>query len=295
MNTMQLECFITVADTLSFARAAERLGVSQPTVTHQIQTLEAELGCTLFNRTTRRVRLTDDGRLFYADAESMLQTFRRARGRFRSRNTEAGEPLRIGCRALSHVMMLAPVFRELARAHPNLRPDAIVIPHEHVLQLLGDGRVDVVLSYESFEGSASNKDAAGFHEIARDKPSVICPRDYELAKRAYVWPDALGGYPLALTRPDALPPQMRHVIAPILAARDNADDYLCDSAEVAITLVRAGIALSIQPALALPDMPDVAAVPLEGAERIPFGAYTVKEQESPLICEFIETLRAQLN
>ena len=44
MNTFQLSCFLAVADTLSFARAAERLNITQPAVTHQIRSLETELG-----------------------------------------------------------------------------------------------------------------------------------------------------------------------------------------------------------------------------------------------------------
>ena len=61
MNTVQLECFLAVADNLSFARAAEQLHITQPAVTHQISSLENELNVKLFRRTTRTVALTNDG------------------------------------------------------------------------------------------------------------------------------------------------------------------------------------------------------------------------------------------
>lgn len=64
MNTMQLSCFVEVATQLSFSKAAEALHVSQPTVSHQIKALEDELGCALLVRSTRTVRLTDDGFAF---------------------------------------------------------------------------------------------------------------------------------------------------------------------------------------------------------------------------------------
>lgn len=64
MNTMQLSCFVEVAAQLSFSKAAEALHVSQPTVSHQIKALEDELGCALLVRSTRSVRLTDDGFAF---------------------------------------------------------------------------------------------------------------------------------------------------------------------------------------------------------------------------------------
>ena len=58
MNTFQLSCFLQVAETLNFARAAEILHVTQPAVTQQIRSLEKELGVPLFHRTTRSVKLT---------------------------------------------------------------------------------------------------------------------------------------------------------------------------------------------------------------------------------------------
>ncbi len=55
MNTFQLTCFLTLSETLNFAKTAEQLSVTQPAVTHQIQSLEAELGVRLFTRSTRSV------------------------------------------------------------------------------------------------------------------------------------------------------------------------------------------------------------------------------------------------
>lgn len=55
MTTMQLDCFLIVAETLNFAAAAEKLNVTQPAVTQQIHALEKELNVKLFHRTTRTV------------------------------------------------------------------------------------------------------------------------------------------------------------------------------------------------------------------------------------------------
>lgn len=68
MNTFQLTCFLAVAETLSFARAAEQLHVTQPAVTQQIKSLEKELNVKLFRRNTRTVRMTMAGSAFLEDA-----------------------------------------------------------------------------------------------------------------------------------------------------------------------------------------------------------------------------------
>lgn len=72
MNTIQLSCFVEVAAQLSFSKAAEALHVSQPTVSHQIKALEDELGCALLVRSTRTVRLTDDGFAFLEYANDIF-------------------------------------------------------------------------------------------------------------------------------------------------------------------------------------------------------------------------------
>ena len=82
MNTFQLNCFLAVCDSLNFARAAEKLGITQPAVTHQIHTLEDELDVKLFNRSTRSVQLTPAGILFLNDAREILEISMRAKRRF---------------------------------------------------------------------------------------------------------------------------------------------------------------------------------------------------------------------
>jgi DNA-binding transcriptional LysR family regulator len=69
----QLRCFTTVAEELHFGRAAVRLHMTQPPLSRQVQLLEQRLGVTLFERTSRSVRLTSAGRGFLADARQILR------------------------------------------------------------------------------------------------------------------------------------------------------------------------------------------------------------------------------
>ena len=74
MNTVQLECFVAVAEYLNFSKASRSLKITQPAVSHQIQALEEELETKLFNRTSKNVTLTQEGILFLTDAQLILKT-----------------------------------------------------------------------------------------------------------------------------------------------------------------------------------------------------------------------------
>lgn len=72
MEIIQLRYFVAVVETMSFSEAAERLHVSQPALSYQIKHLETELGCRLFDRTSRKVALSLDGRIFLPLARAVL-------------------------------------------------------------------------------------------------------------------------------------------------------------------------------------------------------------------------------
>lgn len=74
----QLRCFVTVATELNFRRAAERLNMTQPPLSRQIQLLEHHLGVELFTRSTRSVALTAAGRAFFIEAQNLLERAQQA-------------------------------------------------------------------------------------------------------------------------------------------------------------------------------------------------------------------------
>lgn len=127
MELRQLRYFVAVAEELHFTRAAERLHIGQPPLSHAIQTLEADLGAQLFERTRRWVRLTEAGRLFLIDARRILDLSEQAaQTAQRAQRGEAGE-LRIG---FTFSTPLTPLFKTVINRYRHTYPQVTLTLHE---------------------------------------------------------------------------------------------------------------------------------------------------------------------
>jgi DNA-binding transcriptional LysR family regulator len=131
---------LAVADTGSFSRAAELLGIGQPPLSQSVQRLEQELGVTLFERTPKGVRLTPSGEAFLTDARQAVAAADRARSAARAAAI-GHPPVRIG-------VILPAIFGPLQRlariaAAADVPIQLIDGGTEELLEALGDGRLDL--------------------------------------------------------------------------------------------------------------------------------------------------------
>ena len=127
MELRHLRYFLAVAEELSFTRAAERLHIGQPPLSHAIQLLEADVGAQLFERTKRWVRMTEAGRLFQIDACAILALSEQAaETAHRAGRGEAGE-LRIG---FTFSTPLTPLFATVINRYRQQYPAVTLRLHE---------------------------------------------------------------------------------------------------------------------------------------------------------------------
>ena len=147
MNTTQLECFLAVANSLNFSRAAEQLRLTQPAVSHQISSLEDELGVRLFSRTSRSVRLTQEGYLFTQYAGEILRLFNVSRGRVRAVGEETARTLGIGCRNTLELRLLTRALGRLRGESEGFIPLLRVVPHDSLEMLLLDGEIAMMPTF----------------------------------------------------------------------------------------------------------------------------------------------------
>lgn len=281
MHTAQLRCFLTVADTLNFARAAEQLHITQPAVTQQIKALEKELGVRLFHRSTHSVRLTEEGLLFVADAIQMVAVEDRAKRRFAGHSAETFETLAVGCIHAQALPLLTAPLARMRPAHPALRPVLHIVPFQHIYRLLDEGSLDAVAAFEDPAGAAFH-----YQELLRAPMVCVCPEGHPLAAHAAVTPEDLQTVPLVLPTPAQVPPAVRQQQEALLGERPPTGLYICDTMDAVPVLVAAGYGVSVLPSL-LAAPPGVAQRPLEGGAPVSFGLYYKSLKDRPLLRDFL--------
>ena len=122
MNTFQLSCFLAVAEYLNFSQAAQQLHVTHPAVSQQIQSLEKELNVKLFQRTTRSVKLTEEGKAFLNDARQIVAISDRAKKRFDSTMPGTLEVLSLGFYNFPCMFLLSDALEQLIPSVPSCTP-----------------------------------------------------------------------------------------------------------------------------------------------------------------------------
>lgn len=121
MELRHLRYFVAVAEELSFRKAAEKLHLAQPPLSAQIKALEQELRVRLFDRTTRSVQLTHPGRVFLAEARSVLAASAQAEQRVREAEHALVGTLRVGVIAPVTNAWLAGILRHFRQQFPGVQ------------------------------------------------------------------------------------------------------------------------------------------------------------------------------
>lgn len=115
-----MNAFCRIVERESFARAAEDIGVSPALLSREIRLLEESLGCTLLTRTTRRMALTDHGRLYYDEARDILNSVGQMENHIRHHSGTVSGHLRINASNSYGQIVLGPLLPGFLAAHPDL-------------------------------------------------------------------------------------------------------------------------------------------------------------------------------
>lgn len=121
MELRHLRYFITVAQEQSFTRAAEKLFTAQPSLSQQIKDLEQEVGVNLFERSSRKIQLTDEGKVFLIYAEKALENAKLAVASARQVAQQKNNQIHIGFLNVAELKVMPHILAKLKKTMPDLK------------------------------------------------------------------------------------------------------------------------------------------------------------------------------
>ncbi len=289
MELRHLRYFVAVAEELHFGRAAERLCISQPPLSMQIQQLEAELGFQLFYRTKRRVELTAAGEHFLDEARDILGSLEFAIGA--ARRTARGDTgrLRIGFVGSAIYGALPASLSTFRKRYPDVELSLRELASGRQARALQEKRIDV-----------------GFARPGLDDPEIVCetvlrellvaaaPAAHRLAANDRGELGSLAEEPFILF-PRHPKPSYGDYLVSVCEAAGFTPHVVQEVAEMhtAIGLVAAGIGVSLVPASVQSDVrPGL--VYRRIATPAPVTALTIvyrRNESSPVVREFLRAAR----
>lgn len=249
-----LRYFVVLAEHRTFARAAEALHLTQPSLSRQIRRLEQQLGARLLDRTPQGSRLTAAGEVFLPGARTLLRTAARTAALTRA----AAEPSRITIGYTANIIV-TPAVRELRRRHPDAEVNTAHLPWDDVRHALLDGRVDAVVTRLPLETAKLRV------TVLHEEPRVlVVPVDHRLAGRESVTLADFADEPMIRGSDPARDAFWR--IDPRPDGSRAPDGPLAEDLEDKLELIASGGAVAIVPDTGGRSRPYLAAVPLRDVE-----------------------------
>lgn len=241
MDIRALRYFVEVVRQQSFTRAAEKMFVTQPTISKMLRNLEDELGCTLLIRDGRRLLLTDTGRVVYERGITILDEFRQLEAELTDVNHLNKGILRLGIPPMVGMLMAGPISTYRQR-YPGVELKIAEFGGLTVQQAVIHGELDLAMTALPVEDELQLATLSLFsHPLC-----VVTPRSAPWLTCDSVSPEALGDYPLVIYNEDfALSRQLMRLFAannvsPRIAVRSGQWDFLA-------AMVQAGVGIAILP------------------------------------------------
>ena len=184
MKIESLKYFISVADNLSFTKAAMEQHLTQTAMSKHIAALEAETGARLFIRDNRKVQLTPMGQQFYNDVLIMLKQYDEAIRNLAMLNEGVSGNLRIGIGAYEHIV-LSPALQEFRQRYPAYQALVYQYLYGTLWEKAQEGAFDLIFIHPGFFESI-DKNLFKVYELFTFEYFLLVNKNSALAEKSYV-------------------------------------------------------------------------------------------------------------
>jgi LysR family cyn operon transcriptional activator len=193
MELRHLRYFVAIAECLSFTRAAERVHVTQSTLSHQIRQLEEEIGQPLFDRAGGRVLMTEAGQLFLAFAQRALEEVDHGIALLQPAADDTRGRVRIGATHTFNISLIPECVAQYLARHPTTRVHVEELAADEIGARLHAGELDIGIAYRPRVPTELH-----FEPLFDEEMVLVVAQAHPLAKRRRIRMVELHQRPLVL-------------------------------------------------------------------------------------------------
>jgi DNA-binding transcriptional LysR family regulator len=177
MNLKQLEAFVEITDTGSFSKAAQKLAVTQPTISSHISMLEKELKAKLFVRSTKEIKLSKDGEVLYQYAKGMVEIERKIFEIFLPKEEEENKCITIAASTIPAQYLLPEILSQYMKKYPKRSFKVLETDSKKVADQISGHMSDV-----GFAGTIEDKINCKYIPIYQDELVIAMPNQEKYQK-----------------------------------------------------------------------------------------------------------------
>lgn len=205
MGLREYEYFLAIAEEMNITKAAQRLNLSQPSLTQQLQRTEQEFNCKLLLRTNSGVRLTEAGEAYLQMAKQMLQLYENFKYEIGELRKLHYGKLRIGASWYLTTTLLSVIIKEYTRQFPDILLDCIESRTSLLLEQLHSGQIDIAFVSLFPHENSTNQKRLTYLPLYRDPFCMVAPAGCPLqTEKGQSWVDltSLDNCPFIMFRPN---------------------------------------------------------------------------------------------
>ncbi|GIO84081.1 LysR family transcriptional regulator [Paenibacillus faecis] len=289
MNIQQLKCFVSLAETLNFSTTAEKLNLTQPAVSHNIKSLENDLGITLFVRNKRTVNLTIAGHSFYEDLEGLLFRLDQSIKKAQRLSEKYESTLIIGyTETVFEKNFLPDLIKRFKEQYPQIQIQLKKSNLTREKEDLLNQKFDIVFTTEDNLGKDTD---FCFYPVHRGSYGCILPPNHPFAKERELSVEQLNHESLVLFDDHQSPPTLKRLHRQIIENCPDSVYTYGDTINTVHTMIKSDLGISVLPDFVIGEDSEIVFVPLSHTEEVIYGIACLRSEERLEVKRWISNIR----
>lgn len=290
MDIKKLVTFISLVETRNYTRTAKMMHVTQPTVTHDINAIENEVGVKLFNRNKRYVNITQDGQQFYQKVRPLINNYYSAVQDIQKRSLREKSLITLGYSySLFNELYLPVWIKQFQKLHPEVKFILKNLTHNDLKQHFLTDELDAVITTGEEAVDLSNSKS---YIIEKESFMAIVPKDNPLSERAVLQLNDFQGEQMLFLDGNWAAVDLINLQNKIIHLNDKINVTYAEDLPTLNILLKSGQGITVGLYCIYAELDDsLTYVPLDCEQMVDFIILTQKNNDKRIVRQFIKFIQ----